>query len=604
MITHISHRYASQEALGALLRDRKFLETASAASAVLVQIFSANTDHEHIQAIAAFIAAKFPAAIIVGATTVGEISDGRLLTGSTVIGITCFASSFLHVIATPCQGAQEWQAGAELGERINHCPGKIAGVLLLATPLSINAGDLLQGIESTAGRFPIFGGGAGDYAAMTHSLVLAGNEQYAQGAVAVVFTGEELQIESRAYLGWRPLSKSMQVTEVDQLRVKTVDGKPAFDVYKRYLNIANDENFFLNALEFPFLFERDGGLLARVPIAATEDGALQFVADILEGEKFRIGYGDMELIVSDALNIHEVMSEFSPQAIFLYTCGCRRFLMQSDVNLETLPFEAIAPTFGFYTYGEFHSSTNLRLLNSTMVAVGMREGKAGASPRQVLAASTEAGAQHSDPYAHKHTRVVARLMRFIDAVTSELEASNREISKISCTDRLTQLANRTQLDQVLEENLQRALRYATPFSIILLDLDHFKQINDAHGHLVGDEVLVATAGILAANTRKIDTAGRWGGEEFLIVVPNAAAGEAEQLAEKLRREIEACDFPTVGKKTASFGVTSFMPGDDVVRMISRADAALYVAKHSGRNVVETAKIAPPPSGPPSAAERS
>jgi diguanylate cyclase (GGDEF)-like protein len=590
MITHTSHRYVNHEALVALLDDGAFLNAASTASAVLVQIFSAETKYEHLQAIAALIAAKLPAAIIVGATTVGEISDGRLLTGSTVIGISCFASSSLHVIAMPCQDTHERQTGAELGERISQCPGRIAGVLLLATTLSINAGDLLQGLESTAGRFPIFGGGAGDYAAMTHSLVLSGDQHYAQGAVAVVFTGDDLHIESRTYLGWRPLSKSMQITEVDQLQVKTVDGKPAFDVYKRYLNIANDDEFFLNALEFPFLLERDGELLARVPIAATQDGALQFLGDIHEGEKFRIGYGDMELIVNDALAIHKVMSAFSPQAVFLYTCGCRRFLMQNDVDLETLPFESIAPTFGFYTYGEFYSSSNLQLLNSTMVAVGMREGDAGANSMQAMHTSADAGMQHSDPYAHKHTRVVARLMRFIDAVTSELEASNREISKISCTDRLTQLANRTHLDQILEENLQRALRYATPFSIILLDLDHFKQINDVHGHLVGDEMLVAMANILTANTRKIDTVGRWGGEEFLIIAPNATENDAQRLAEKLRSEIEACNFPTVGKKTASFGVTSFMPGDDVVKMINRADAALYVAKNSGRNLVELAKF--------------
>jgi len=177
-------------------------------------------------------------------------------------------------------------------------------------------------------------------------------------------------------------------------------------------------------------------------------------------------------------------------------------------------------------------------------------------------------------------------MRFIDTVTAELEASNREITELSRTDRLTQLVNRIQLDHVLEENLQRALRYATPFSIILLDLDHFKQVNDVHGHLVGDEVLVNIGRILAACTRATDTVGRWGGEEFLIIVPNAGLNDAARLAEKLRGEIEAHEFPTVGKMSASFGVTNFVPNDDVVKMINRADITLYKAKHAGRNRVE------------------
>lgn len=328
--------------------------------------------------------------------------------------------------------------------------------------------------------------------------------------------------------------------------------------------------------------------MARVPIAANGDGALQFIADIQEGEYFRIGYGDMDWIVSDAAHIHQSMADFSPQAIFLYTCGCRRFLMQNDVDMETRPFEALAPTFGFYTYGEFYSSGNLRLLNSTMVAVGLREGRADPDSHRTLAPHADTEGHSSDPYAHKHTRVVSRLMRFIDAVTAELEASNREITQLSRTDRLTQLVNRIQLDHVLEDNLQQALRYATLFSILLLDLDHFKQVNDVHGHLVGDEVLVSTARILKANTRATDTVGRWGGEEFLIVVPNAGLSDAARLAEKLRSSIEAHDFPTVGKMTASFGVTCFESEDDVVTMISRADMTLYAAKRAGRNRVELA----------------
>jgi diguanylate cyclase (GGDEF)-like protein len=589
MITHISHRYTNQEALEALLGDKKLRDAIAASSSVLVQIFSADGHPGHLREIASLVSRQLPTAAVVGATTVGEIAEGLSLTGSTVIGFTFFQKSTVSVLAVPCQDEDLRRAGAELGKRMSRCRGKIAGVILLATPLSIDAGALLQGIESTAGDLPIFGGGAADYAAMAHSLVFAGDQQYSRGAVAVVLSGNELHIEPSTYLGWRPLSKSMQVTEVDRLSVKTVDGKPAFDVYRRYLNIPNDENFFLNALEFPFLFERSGELLARVPIAATSDGALQFVGDIQQGEHFRIGYGDMELIVSDASHIHRSMADFAPQAIFLYTCGCRRFLMQNDVDLETRPFEALAPTFGFYTYGEFYSSTRLRLLNSTMVAVGLREGETRFNANRNLAVRVDTENLSSDPYAHKHTRVVSRLMRFIDAVTAELEASNQEITKLSRTDRLTQLVNRIQLDHVLEANLQHALRHTTPFSIILLDLDHFKQVNDIHGHLVGDAVLISAAKILTANTRANDTVGRWGGEEFLIVVPNADLGHAAQLAEKLRSEIESYDFPAVGKITASFGVTSFAQEDDVQKMVNRADMTLYTAKRAGRNRVELAK---------------
>lgn len=587
MITHVSHNYQSLEALDLALNSRELSEAVATSSAVLVQVYSASTAPEHFLSISEHIAARLPAAVVVGATTVGEIFAGNLLTGSTVIGITCFMTSSVTAIDMSCDDVSPRQTGVELGQRIAQCSGRIAGVLLLATPLSIDAAAMLQGIESTVGGYPIFGGGAGDYAAMANSLVCAGKQCHSKGVVAVVLTGNDLHVDARTYLGWRPLSKLMRVTKVENLLVKTVDDMPAFDVYQHYLNIPNDENFFLNALEFPFLFERDGLTLARVPVAATADGALQFVADIDEGETFRIGYGDMDLIVNDASDIHQAMTAFSPQAIYLYSCGCRRFLMQSDVDLETQPFESIAPTFGFYTYGEFFSSTSIRLLNSTMVAVGLREGKASGVPSLTPASEASAETPLGDPYARKHARIVSRLMRFIDTVTSELEASNREITKLSQTDRLTQLPNRARLEQVLEENLQRARRYATPFAVIMLDIDHFKQVNDTYGHLVGDGVLVATAGLLSSHTRTIDTVCRWGGEEFLMVIPSATLNDATLLAEKLRAAIAAHVFPVVGHWTASFGVTAFVPEDDAEKMLHRADVALYAAKHSGRNRVES-----------------
>ena len=586
MISHISHVYSDPEGLEAALNTEALIQAVSTARSILVQIYSAKTEPAHLQAVAASISRKLPNAVVVGATTVGEIAHGRLLTNETVIGFTFFAASSMTAIALPCDNGDEKAVGAELGRGITRCDGKIAGVLLLSTTLSIDAAALLQGIESEMRDYPVFGGGAGDYAAMQASLVCSGSSVYAKGAVAVVLSGESLHIESKTYLGWRPLSKLMRVTEVDGLLVRSVDNRPAFDVYQRYLNIPNDQNFFLNALEFPFLIERDGNLLARVPVAVTEDGALQFVADVEEGATFQIGYGDLDLIVDDARAIHRSSEIFSPQAIFLYTCGCRRFLMQQDVELETLPFEAIAPTFGFYTYGEFFGSNKLSLLNSTMVAVGLREGPVPSPAKPKLADPAFEAPKERDPYTNKHARVVSRLMRFIDAVTSELETSNHEITKLSITDRLTQLANRIRLEQVLDENLQLAIRYGTPLSVILLDIDHFKQVNDTFGHMAGDDVLTQVAGVLIANTRCVDTVGRWGGEEFLVVAPNTGLDDAALVAEKLREAIDGTDFPVVHHMTSSFGVACYAPGDDLIRMISRADAALYSAKRAGRNRVE------------------
>lgn len=590
MIQHVTHVFTDLATLGAALSTGTIAQKAADSQAQLIQIYTAQADQPQILTITRMISDRLPTAIIIGATTVGEVAHGQLMTNQVIIGFTFFVSSRINLLALACSNGEERNAGAELGLRINDCAPDIAGVLLLSTPLSLDAAALLQGLESTLNGYPVFGGGAGDYAEISNSLLFAGNEHITQGAIAVVLSGPDLHIESKTYLGWQPLSRSMRITQVDGLHVQRIDGLPAFDVYRRYLNIADDEQFFLNALEFPFLLEREGELLARVPVASCNDGVLRFVADIQEGETFRLGYGDIELIAENAKVLHQSMKQFAPQAIFLYTCGCRRFLMQEDVELETLPFEQTAPTFGFYTYGEFFGSSKLTLLNSTMVAVGLREGEKQAQNKTEHTSKLAPRTDDRDPYANKHTRVVSRLLRFIDAVTSELEEAIEEVTKLSITDRLTQLVNRIRLDQVIDEQIALAKRYATPFAVILLDVDHFKLVNDTHGHLVGDAVLVQVAQVLVANTRAMEVVGRWGGEEFLVIVPNTNLADATQLAEKLRRALENTLHPVVGYKTGSFGVAAYASGDTPGELVARADAALYRAKHAGRNRVEAAPI--------------
>lgn len=168
----------------------------------------------------------------------------------------------------------------------------------------------------------------------------------------------------------------------------------------------------------------------------------------------------------------------------------------------------------------------------------------------------------------------------------KLTALNQELERLSITDRLTGLFNRLKLDGVFHAEIQRSLRYGLPFSVILLDIDHFKQVNDIHGHQVGDQVLIAVAKILAINTRQTDFVGRWGGEEFMVICPHTDQTGVMTLAKNLRQILQSHDFPVVRQETASFGVTTYQPGDHANSIVARADKALYEAKRNGRNRVE------------------
>jgi len=162
------------------------------------------------------------------------------------------------------------------------------------------------------------------------------------------------------------------------------------------------------------------------------------------------------------------------------------------------------------------------------------------------------------------------------------------IEEMSVTDQLTKISNRRWLDESLKEEIARFERYNHDFSVILLDIDHFKNVNDTFGHAEGDSVLIQLASILKSCTRASDTVGRWGGEEFLIITPETVKDDCFVLAEKIRCAVEEHDFGVVGHVTVSLGVAQYESGNAAAHFIINADNALYRAKQGGRNRTEKA----------------
>ncbi len=155
----------------------------------------------------------------------------------------------------------------------------------------------------------------------------------------------------------------------------------------------------------------------------------------------------------------------------------------------------------------------------------------------------------------------------------------------SKTDKLTQLFNRGKLDEYLEDEYNKYQRHKSTFSVIMIDIDNFKSVNDTYGHHIGDSVLIEIADILKNQTRKIDTVGRWGGEEFLIVCLETTKNGAILLAEKLRKRVENFTFNVVKRRTISLGVAEIEDNDTIATLLERADINLYKAKKNGKNKV-------------------
>jgi diguanylate cyclase (GGDEF)-like protein len=170
---------------------------------------------------------------------------------------------------------------------------------------------------------------------------------------------------------------------------------------------------------------------------------------------------------------------------------------------------------------------------------------------------------------------------------AEMTLRNIRLQDIAVTDSLTRLVNRRCLDEFVANEVERCHRYGDSMSVIMLDVDHFKVVNDTFGHQIGDRVLVELAALLRRGTRSTDTPGRWGGEEFLIICPSTNLKGATAMAETLRRSVETHAIPVVGTITCSFGVSQLNGMEPVADLIARADAALYRSKDGGRNRVES-----------------
>jgi len=168
---------------------------------------------------------------------------------------------------------------------------------------------------------------------------------------------------------------------------------------------------------------------------------------------------------------------------------------------------------------------------------------------------------------------------------TENKILEEKLVALSTTDPLTSAYNRRYLLHVINSEINRAVRYGSTFSLIMFDLDHFKEINDTFGHDAGDEVLKEIAVMVRKRIRKNDVLARWGGEEFMILLPGTAADNARIFAEMLITELRLLKYTFPGTATASFGVTCYKPDDTIDSILKRADQLVYLAKDEGRNCI-------------------
>ena len=184
---------------------------------------------------------------------------------------------------------------------------------------------------------------------------------------------------------------------------------------------------------------------------------------------------------------------------------------------------------------------------------------------------------------YSHAKELVAVIETMHDLT-ERKKMEEELSRLATTDTLTGICNRGKIEESLRQEMARASRYGTPLSIILFDLDGFKEVNDSLGHSCGDQVLQEVAAMVGKQIRETDVLGRWGGDEFMVLCPQTMADDARNMAEKLLQQVE--NLPR--RITIGCGLAGSRPKESMAALINRPDKALYAAKHAGRNLVRMA----------------
>lgn len=344
-------------------------------SRLLIQVFCGKPDESFIRELISNITHEFPGAQLIGATTAGEIMEGESLDQTTVINFTQFAMTEVHSAITN-QNHDLFQAGCQLATDTGKPDTKLA--ILFGCGIknggAINGEPLLAGFQSVRPDVVIAGGQAGDNGLVKTTYVFTQDGFTHQGVVAASLSGNDLVMNNSYNLSWVPLGKTMEVTLAEGSRILTIDDKSAKEVYTHYLGDSVGDRLPSSAAEFPLVVERHGMQLARHANKVMPDGSLEFMAPFHTGEKVRFAFCHTGLISDSARHMYDELSHQEYDAIFVYSCLSRKWVLGKDSKLELAPLACLAPTSGFFSYGEYYTINSQNFfLSQTMTIVALSE---------------------------------------------------------------------------------------------------------------------------------------------------------------------------------------------------------------------------------------
>lgn len=539
---------------------------------ILISIYTHWNKPETIREMTRLFCDTFPEAEIAGMTTAGGIENGRMHLRQTIVTIQFFEKSDVHTAIYDFSK----EPMETLGERaLADCQKEkdLSAVLLFLTQQYYDFEPFLAALDKLSKDIPICGGYAHTYLQEDGIYVFTKDAILSRGILLITYAGA-VQVLTQSVMGWQPLGRTMTITAMDgPLVIRSLDHEPAAYFYQKYLHSTDFEK---SQLLFPLVRNAHQFRLAVLPLDAKSNGALQTNVFSHVGDQVQMAYGDPDQVILSSHKALDHIERFAPEGMLLLSCVTRRYFLKEDVNqiLSAYGDFCVAP--GGYVNGELiRIEGKTQTTNMTLVSVCFREGEAPLV--------NTAKKHHTPVVLGEALSTVQRLATFITETTKELAETQKQLSFAASHDSFTGLLNRGSIEKMLCRCHEDASARQLAFSALMIDLDTFKHINDTFGHNKGDEVIREVAAIMKRMIRPTDFAGRWGGDEFVIILPGTTLANARIVANRLQQAFQTIQLPDHSFLTASIGCTTASPDETEQTFYKRMDDALYLAKEGGRN---------------------
>lgn len=557
----------------------RYLDNLGDYSSLIATVYVDSKFQSDIPELIGMLKAKLPRVKIMGGIASSNVINGNIYSYGIAITFLVFKDSQVEVRALPWEDEKSAAVGKEFLSYLRK-QYQLVAVYMISSGYNLNITPFFKEISNAPVDVSFFGGVISNNISLEDGCIFTDEKIIPRGIAVAIFTGHSLQVHSCYCNGWQPLGKGFTITEVANggNTIKTLDGTNIRTQYEKYLGISWDKSFIDEAVVFPMMVERNGAKLYRLPRYLYPDGAVNYGAEFSVGETVKITYGSPVNVIKDARALQVEMKRFQPEVILAISCCARKKLLNQDVRQELVGCRSICPATGVYAHGEYFRDLNghVYMGNLNMCLMGMREGK----PREEKIDELLPRMESEVVLENKENKILSHMMHFVQAVSDELEENNKRLDLLASHDELTGLLNRSELDRKLTKTLRYVEQTGRPMALFLMDLDNFKGINDVYGHLVGDKSLIAVADVLKKMSTDSLIPGRWGGDEFLIILRDIGPEQAKRIAELIRIAVSRIKFEGLDLKlSTSIGVTSHFPGEDEVILFKKADKALYDAKN-------------------------